>query len=116
MRALDVVEKYQNQHQRMVDGRSDALQSLVGVRRSARHKFYAIGGYDGSTDLSSAEVYTPSTNTWSRIADMSTPRHVVARRRSAVLIYVFGGYDGGKLDSVEVYKRRPTRGTRCQQR
>ena len=42
----------------------------MSVKRSrvavaATHgKLFAIGGYDGQTKLSSAEMYDPETNTW----------------------------------------------------
>jgi len=43
----------------------------VGVLDSV---MYAIGGYDGSDYLKSAEKYTPSDGVWSTIADMNSRR------------------------------------------
>jgi len=36
---------------------------------------YAIGGYDGSEFLKSAEIYRPSDGFWSTIANMYFPRN-----------------------------------------
>ena len=33
-------------------------------------KLFAIGGYDGSSNLSSVEVYIPDTDTWTFVKDM----------------------------------------------
>lgn len=35
---------------------------------------YAMGGYDGSNRLNTAEKYIPELNQWSLIADMNEPR------------------------------------------
>ena len=60
-------------------------------------KIYLIGGSlfqnnAGPFGLSTVEMYDPQTNTWQRVADMSTPR---TNAKAAVVngtIYVFGGY------------------------
>ena len=36
-----------------------------------------VGGYDGASDLSSAELYDPAANTFSSAASMTTPRAFV---------------------------------------
>ena len=80
------------------------------------NKVYLIGGnlfenQNGPFGLSTVEVYDPQTNTWERLAEMSTHR---ASPGTAVVdgkIYVFGGYNGidnrGEnfkvLDVVEMY-------------
>jgi len=38
-------------------------------------KVYALGGYDGSSNLNTVEVYDPATNTWTPIAAMGTARY-----------------------------------------
>ena len=37
-------------------------------------KLYATGGYDGTHNLSSAEVFDPQANAWTPVAAMSTAR------------------------------------------
>jgi hypothetical protein len=39
---------------------------------------YAIGGFDGSSTLSSGERYDPAANAWSPIASMGTVRYYPA--------------------------------------
>ena len=39
------------------------------------NRIYAVGGYDGSHYLSSAEVYDPDQDTWNSIASMNSPRY-----------------------------------------
>ena len=41
-------------------------------------KLYAVGGYDGSSLLNSAEVYDPDNNSWSTIAPMGSKRQDLA--------------------------------------
>ena len=38
------------------------------------NKFYVVGGYNGSTYVTTGEVYDPSTKSWSSIAPMTTTR------------------------------------------
>lgn len=35
---------------------------------------YAIGGYDGKQRLSTVERYNPDENSWTFVAEMSSPR------------------------------------------
>ena len=44
-------------------------------------RLYAVGGHDGHSSLSTVEMYDPSTNIWTLVADMS-----VARWGSAVAL------------------------------
>jgi len=37
-------------------------------------ELYAVGGHDGSFDLSSVEKYSPRTGVWTPIADLHLPR------------------------------------------
>lgn len=65
-------------------------------------KIYAVGGYDGSTDLATVEAYCPQNNTWSVIASMGTRRSCLGVGVINGLIYAVGGYDGAScLNSVE---------------
>src|SRR5699024_5785352 len=56
---------------------------------------YAVGGFDGTLGLQSAEVYDPTTRTWRNIAPMSTRRSSVAVVALDGLLFAVGGYDGG---------------------
>lgn len=72
-------------------------------------KIYLIGGNhfeneNGPFGISRVDIYDPRRNTWSRGADMPTPR---AGSKAAVAdgkIYVFGGYTGGNNRPVESLK------------
>ena len=44
-------------------------------------KLYALGGFDSSVRLKSAEVYDPERNKWSEIADMIYSRSVAGNYR-----------------------------------
>ena len=52
-----------------------------------------IGGYDGSSSLSSGERYEPAQNAWSPIASMGTARSDFAAVAIDGLLYAIGGYD-----------------------
>ncbi len=76
-------------------------------------KIYAIGGWDRrdgrDTVLSSVAVYEPATDTWTKRADMPTPRWSPASSVVNGKIYVIGGTavasTGSRhnLQTVEVY-------------
>ena len=69
------------------------------------NKIYLIGGtlfenvkpgkaVRGPYGISTVEVYDTQTNTWQRVADMPTPRHVPQAAVVNGTIYVFGGSHG----------------------
>ncbi|MFQ6041881.1 MAG: sigma-70 family RNA polymerase sigma factor, partial [Candidatus Poribacteria bacterium] len=62
-------------------------------------KIYAIGGIDGGVDwnatYSIVEEYTPSTDTWTRKADMPTKRWAFSTSVVNGKIYAIGGMTGG---------------------
>ena len=62
-------------------------------------KVYAIGGCSGS-DLNTAEVYDPGTNTWSPIASMGAQRSGVAAVSLGGKVYAIGGYSGSELNTA----------------
>ncbi|KAK2511235.1 Keap1 [Columba livia] len=69
------------------------LSRRIGVGVAVLNRLlYAVGGFDGTTRLSSAECYHPEHDSWRAIAPMATIRSGA------------GGYDGHTfLDSVECY-------------
>ncbi|CAL1288086.1 unnamed protein product [Larinioides sclopetarius] len=78
-------------------------RSRAGVAGVGR-LVYAVGGYDGSKDLSSVECYNPLTNKWSPVPPMGTKRSCLGVASLNGLLYVAGGYDGAScLNSVERY-------------
>ena len=65
---------------------------------------YAIGGYDGTSDLSSVECYSPQVNTWKPVQSLGTKRSGLGVAVLSNLIFVVGGYDGAScLSSAERY-------------
>lgn len=58
------------------------------------NKIYAIGGFDGTAGLSSAEVFDLSTQKWQMIASMSTTRSSVGVVALDGFLYAIGGYSG----------------------
>jgi hypothetical protein len=65
---------------------------------------YAVGGNNGATALNTVEAYSPSSNTWSPKASMSTPRGSPGVAAVNGILYAVGGYDGtAYLDTVEGY-------------
>ena len=64
----------------------------------------AIGGYDGITELESAELYTPNSNKWAPFKKMRHRRSHVGCSVIDRRIYVVGGRDGDqRLKVCEVY-------------
>jgi hypothetical protein len=68
-------------------------------------KIYAIGGWDGDRTRSIVEEYDPSTDRWTRKADMPTRRAYVSASAVNGKIYVIGGWTRphGWLSTVEEY-------------
>ncbi|KRZ35453.1 Influenza virus NS1A-binding -like protein [Trichinella pseudospiralis] len=65
-------------------------------------KIYVIGGCDGWEKLNTVEVYDPTSNKWTMIAPMTTPRRACGAAVMNGKLFVVGGCDGiGILDSVE---------------
>lgn len=78
-------------------------RSRSGVT-ALRKLLYVVGGYDGASDLSSAECYNPLTNNWTNITPMGTKRSCLGICAFDGLLYVCGGYDGAScLSSMERY-------------
>lgn len=78
-------------------------RARVGVAVVDR-EIYAVGGYDGSTDLATVERYSPQENQWRPVTPMGTRRSCLGVAVVNDLIYAVGGYDGAScLSSMERY-------------
>ncbi len=64
-------------------------------------KLYMAGGTAGTDNA--CLVYDPVAETLSPLANMPTPRYNAAGVAIAGKFYVFGGYQGGELSTVDVY-------------
>jgi hypothetical protein len=69
------------------------------------------GGYNGTTRVSEAHIYNPTTNTWTAVASMPTAKHQhAAATLSDGRVLVCGGYSsGGILSEAHIYN--PTTNT-----
>ena len=67
-------------------------------------KLYAIGGYNGITQLNSAECYDPKEDKWTIISPMNSHRSALNVVVIDGRLYALGGYDGERfLSSIEIY-------------
>ncbi|WP_224360764.1 Kelch repeat-containing protein [Hyalangium versicolor] len=68
-------------------------------------KVLVTGGYNGSTSLSSSEVYDPATNTWSSAGSMASARYFhTATRLPSGKVLITGGTNGSSaVSSAELY-------------
>ena len=65
---------------------------------------YAIGGYDGETQLNSVERYSPASDVWITISPLIHRRSALSATVLCGKLYVVGGYDGeGFLNTLEEY-------------
>ena len=64
----------------------------------------AVGGFDGSMFLNTAEAYDPGTNTWRPVAPAFTPRANLAGAAIGNVLYAVGGLrDGSHVIGNEAY-------------
>lgn len=71
---------------------------------AANNYAYALGGYNGTTQLNSVERYDPRLDEWTLVSCMLDHRSALSVASFENKLYVFGGYDGEKFhDTVEVY-------------
>lgn len=57
-------------------------------------KIYIAGGFNGTQVLESAECYNPTTDEWTLIGRMNSPRSGVKMVAFRTHIYVIGGFNG----------------------
>ncbi|KFU95369.1 Kelch-like 17, partial [Chaetura pelagica] len=80
-----------------------SAHEVVGVA-AIGNKLYAVGGYDGTSDLATVESYDPVTNSWQPEVSMGTRRSCLGVAALHGLLYAAGGYDGAScLNSAERY-------------
>ena len=71
---------------------------------SLNNYVYAIGGYNGDTQLNSVERYNPSLDTWTVTSPLVHRRSALSATVYCNKLYVIGGYDGeGFLNTMEEY-------------
>lgn len=78
-----------------------ARSDLVAVAHGGR--IYAIGGWNGVTQMGTVEVYDPTTDTWTSAASMPTARSNLVADVKGNTIYAIGGYTGVNLNTNEAY-------------
>ncbi len=89
--------------------KADMPTARIDLSTSAVNgKIYAIGGAaprgdGGFNHLSTVEEYNPVTDTWTKKADMPTPRGIFSTSVVNGKIYAIGGYNGAFLPTVEAY-------------
>ena len=80
-------------------------RNSLGVVTASNGKIYAIGGYNGSSAVSTVEEYNPTTNTWVTRASMPTSRYLVgvAAANNGKIYAIGGNSNGNFLSTVEEY-------------
>jgi YVTN family beta-propeller protein len=83
------------------------LAAATAVGADGRSRIYAIGGHNAENiALRTVEAYDPTTDTWTTVASMSSPRALLAAATGPDgRIYAIGGQNqnGLELATVEVY-------------
>ena len=67
-------------------------------------RIFVAGGFDDNAPLNSVEVFNPTTNQWSNIKPMMSPRGGVGLAPLSGNLVAVGGHNGSEyLRSVEIY-------------
>jgi DNA-binding CsgD family transcriptional regulator len=66
-----------------------------------QNELYVVGGYDGQQEQSTAEVYTPATNTWRKLPPLPTPRGGLRLIYDGLDLVALGGGWTHTLDTHE---------------
>lgn len=67
----------------------------------AKGELYVVGGYDGQQELTSAEVYNPTTNNWQKLPSLPTPRGGLQLIYDGLDLVALGGGWTQPLDTHE---------------
>jgi hypothetical protein len=102
----------------LVTGQWTAVTATPNVTHGGVHRavllnsglVLVVGGYDGSQQIATAELFDPSTSLWSNAATMATPReNFTATLLTDGKVLVAGGWTTGKVSSTsELYNPGPT--------
>ncbi|XP_076894783.1 uncharacterized protein LOC143547184 isoform X1 [Bidens hawaiensis] len=83
------------------------LQRFALAAAELNGALYAVGGYDGTNYLRTAERFDPREHSWKKIESMGTTRGCSSMVVLNKKLYVLGGYDGKEMVStVEIYDPR----------
>ncbi|KAH6926371.1 hypothetical protein HPB50_017551 [Hyalomma asiaticum] len=102
----NTVERYE------VETNQCCHNSSFNARRMAWSAYRSahVGGFTGRTVLDTVECYDPSTDAWTRIATMSSPRSGVKVVAHKDALYIIGGSNGLiRLSSMEQFDVRRAR-------
>lgn len=69
----------------------------------ATGRIYVIGGFDGSIERNTVQIYDPSSDTWSLGSPMPTARSNLISGICGSRIFAIGGYNGGNIAVNESY-------------
>lgn len=84
---------------------NNAPYTCISINFNSVHlKIYVVGGFNGNEVLNSCEMYNPTTNSWTLISLMLSPRSGVGLVACNDALYAIGGFSGHhRLRSVEKY-------------
>jgi N-acetylneuraminic acid mutarotase len=82
-----------------------ALKDNSGARDPATGMVYSVGGYDGSNDTTAIYAYDPKSDSWSKVADLTTAVEVPAVGFINGKLYVVDGWGphGVPVATLEIY-------------
>jgi kelch-like protein 19 len=66
-------------------------------------KIYVVGGFNGTSQLSSVERFDTEKNVWDEVAPIKIARSALSLTVLDGKLYAMGGYDGQFSNLVEVY-------------
>jgi len=90
--------------QQQVNGVRGLANGKVGWGARSGQSLYAVGGFDGASNLDTMEFLDSSAGTWREAPPMSCARRGLAAAAHEGRIYVMGGWDGRKyLDSMAIF-------------
>jgi N-acetylneuraminic acid mutarotase len=81
----------------------EGLAAAVVQNASGQYILYAIGGTAGIAPLDRVEAYNATTNTWSPLAPLPSPRAWIKASAIDGNIYVPGGYDASSATTGSLY-------------
>jgi hypothetical protein len=107
---LNTVERYKNGQWIQVPPMSTPRKCFAFV--AINQYLVAAGGNDGSRMLDSCELFDTTTQEWSALPSLPTPRGHVCAATSDASIYLIGGWDGHQclntVDKLDILHRIPS--------